>query len=81
MVSKEKYNHDIKLANESFVFNGRQVVKDTKVKGRYHHLIANSFVEVRDIVTILFKYPLVSVFFGVVGPQGITFALCISVYH
>jgi len=70
------------LADESFVFNGRQVVKDTKVKGRYHHLIANSFVEVRDIVTILFiQYPLVSVFFGVVGPQGITFALCISVYH
>lgn len=28
------------------LFNGRQVVKDTKVKARYHHLIANSFVEV-----------------------------------
>ena len=24
----------------------RQVVKDSKVKSRYHHLIANSFVEV-----------------------------------
>ena len=27
----------------------RQVVKDVKVKARYHHLIANSFVEVRKV--------------------------------
>ena len=50
---QSKYNQDIKLAHVNFVFNGRQVVKDTKVKARYHHLIANSFVEVSDTMKIL----------------------------
>lgn len=27
-------------------FSDRKVVKDSKVKARYHHLIAHSFVEV-----------------------------------
>lgn len=44
-------------------FYGRQVVKDTKVKARYHHLIANSFVEVSAYLTgieIMPVYPSIS---------------------
>jgi len=36
----------INVNNYYWVLFCRQVVKDSKVKSRYHHLIANSFVEV-----------------------------------